>query len=400
MKILVIGAGDYQAPAIKRVKELGHEAFCVDYKPGQPGFGFADGYRIIDVRNKEACLEYAKELAIDGVLTWGATLTLPTVSFIAEKMGLPGLPMDTSVLSMNKWAIRERLSACGLNDAGESKVFRSIKEARDGDFKYPFVVKPCDGSGSKGVNVVFEPEQAIAAISDALSCARNGEIYVEPFVHGKEFSAECYACDGQVYVYSIVKTDFYWREEYPVYCQTTYKDITDDERISVEEEVIKAVRALGVSFGPVNFDLIVSSEDHKPYIIDVGIRNGQNLLASHIIPYSRGVNELDQSINLCIGRSVDPVPIREKYISSRLLIYPPGVISDILPLDGVIGRDHVIDIVLRKNKGDRLNRYQVKSDICGWVLVEGDTPEEAFEWSSRAWETLRNYIIIDPEHNV
>lgn len=400
MRILVIGAGDYQVPAIKRIKESGHEAYCVDYKSGQPGFAYADGYRIIDVRDKESCLGYARELEIDGVLTWGATLTLPTVSFIAEKMGLVGLPMETSVLSMNKWAIRERLFKCGLNSAGESKVFRSIEEIQGYPFSYPFVVKPCDGSGSKGVSIVFEPEQTVSALSNALACARNSEVYVEPFIPGKEFSAECYACNGQVYVYSIVKTDFYWREEYPVYCQTTYKDITDEERVAVEEEAIKAVKALGVSYGPVNFDLIVSSEDHKPYIIDVGIRNGQNLLASHIIPHSRGVDELDQSINLCIGRPVNPTPTRKKFISSRLLIYPPGVISEIRPLDEVIGRNHVIDIILRKKKGDRLSRYQVKSDICGWVLVEGDTPDDAFKWSSLAWETLRHYIIIKSESNV
>ena len=101
MRILIIGAGSYQVPAIQRVRALGHEAYCVDFKAGQPGFGYADGSRIIDVRDKEACLAYAAELNIDGVLSWGATLTLPTVSFIAQRMGLPGLPIETSVLSLN-----------------------------------------------------------------------------------------------------------------------------------------------------------------------------------------------------------------------------------------------------------------------------------------------------------
>ena len=156
MRILIIGAGDYQAPAIKRARESGHEVFCVDYKEGQPGFRYADGYRIVDVRDKEGCLAYARELQIDGVLTWGATLTLPTVSYIAEKMGLPGLPMETSVLSMNKRALRERLAARGLNSAGDSHVFRNLEETLDFPFSYPFVVKPCDGSGSKGVSIVHD----------------------------------------------------------------------------------------------------------------------------------------------------------------------------------------------------------------------------------------------------
>ena len=66
----------------------------MDYKPGQPGFVYANGYRVIDVKDKESCLVYARELGIDGVLTWGSTLTLQTVSYIGEALNLPCLPME------------------------------------------------------------------------------------------------------------------------------------------------------------------------------------------------------------------------------------------------------------------------------------------------------------------
>ena len=91
-KILVIGAAAYQVPAIQRIKKLGHKAYCVDYKEDQPGYAYADGYRIIDVRDKERCLQYAQTLEIDGVLSWGSTLTLETVSYIAEHMALSAIP--------------------------------------------------------------------------------------------------------------------------------------------------------------------------------------------------------------------------------------------------------------------------------------------------------------------
>lgn len=51
-RVLIIGAGNYQTPAVQRVRNLGYEAYCVDYKPGQPGFVYANGYRVIDVRIK------------------------------------------------------------------------------------------------------------------------------------------------------------------------------------------------------------------------------------------------------------------------------------------------------------------------------------------------------------
>lgn len=393
-RILVIGAATYQVPAIQRVKELGYEAYCVDYKEGQPGFAYADGYRIIDVRDVENCLLYAKELNIDGVLTWGATLTLPTVSYIASRLSLPCMPMEVSELSMNKYSIRKRLTEKGLNSEGDTFALFCIDDIKNHTFQVPFVVKPCDGSGSKGVRIVEKEEDIADAIQYAFDGARNNEIYIEPFVEGEEYSVEAYACGEDVYIYTIIKTDFYWASDFPVYRQTTYMGVDEVLESCINSEIEKAVRALNITFGPVNFDIIISKKTRKPYIIDVGIRNGQNLIASHIVPYSRGVDELNNSISLCLGNTCNPSPIRKKFISSRLLIYKPGVITKIYPLGTEIGKNGVVDIIMRKKEGEVLPSYQTKSDICGWVLAEGETPSIAQQCADAAYERLKDYIII------
>lgn len=393
-KILIIGAAAYQVPAIVRVKELGYIVYCVDYKEGQPGFVYADGYKIIDVRDKEHCLEYAKELGVDGVLTWGATLTLPTVAFISENMGLLGISKETAELSMSKFLIKKKLAECGLNTGGEVFQLRNWDEVRAHQYHFPVVIKPSDGSGSKGVSVVKEKTELYEAIQYAFDGARNHEIYVEPFIQGTEYSVEAYVNSGKIYIYSIVKTDFKWMSDYPIYIQTTYLDLDEDAENKIGVEIEKAIRALDVQWGPVNFDVIVSAEDGKPYIIDVGIRNGQNLIASHIVPLSRGVDELNNSIRICLGQEIDANPVKKDYISSRLLIYNPGEIVDIKPYNNLIGQNHIVDIILRKKVGDNLPYYQTKSDICGWVLTNGSTPEEALSYSNDAWELLKNYIII------
>lgn len=393
-RILVIGAAAYQVPAIQRIRELGHVAYCVDYKEGQPGFAYADGHRIIDVRDKEGCLKYAQELGIDGVLTWGATLTLETASYVASAMSLPALPIETARIATNKYLIRKRLTEKGLNVGGEVFAIMGKEDVQNHEYQVPFVVKPCDGSGSKGVRIVTDEKDITAAIQYAFDGARNGEIYVEPYVAGEEFSVEAYVCNGAVFVYSIVKTSFEWKGIYPEYTQTTYLGISKAMEMAIKEEVMKAVKALNVTFGPINFDLIISDVNGKPYIIDIGIRNGQNLLASHIVPYSRGVDELNNSINLCLGHNIDANPKKKEYISSRLLIYAPGEITEIKPYKHLIGQNHIVDIILRKKSGDILPNYQTKSDICGWVLTSGSTPEDALRYSNDAWELLKEYIII------
>lgn len=393
-RILVIGAAAYQVPAIKRVQELGHEAYCVDYKEGQPGFAYATGYRVIDVKDKDRCLKYAKELKADGVISWGSTLTLPTVSYICERMGLPCLPYDTACISTSKYQIRKRLTDCGLNSYGDVFELCSWEEAEQRSFQVPFVVKPSDGSGSKGVSIVKNQSDIKSAIQFAFDGARDNHIYVEPFIEGVEYSVEAYAANGKVSVYSIVKTDFEWGKSFPLYKQTTYLGISTDTERSIALEVEKAVAALGLNFGPINFDIIISNKDGKPYIIDVGIRNGQNLIASHIVPYSRGVDELDNSINFCLGIHVDITPTKKDYISSRLLIYSPGIIDEIKKYEELIGSNNIVDIIIRKKVGDLLSPYLTKSDICGWVLCKGDSPEEASVCADRAWDLLKKYIII------
>lgn len=43
------------------------------------------------------------------------------------------------------------------------------------------------------------------------------------------------------------------------------------------------------------------------------------------------------------------------------------------------------------------NEYKDKSDTCGWVITEGETPDEAERLAEKAKETLKNYIIITEE---
>ncbi|MBE6601958.1 MAG: ATP-grasp domain-containing protein [Ruminococcaceae bacterium] len=394
-KILVIGAGDYQVPAIKRISELGYEAFCVDKNDKAPGFPFAKGFGIIDVCDKEACLRFAKEIDVDGVMTYGATITLPTVVYIAKNLGLFSLPAETAEISKSKYQIKKCLSEHGANIKGRFFEICTPDDARLKSVQFPCIIKPSDGSGSKGVVCVTKSEELDAAVETAFAAARNNEVYVESYIDGEEYSVEAFANGNDIYIYAIVKTDFRRVNGEVIYGHCLWLGISSDVETLICEEVKKAMNALGITMGPANFDIIVSKDDGKPYIIDVGIRNGQNLIASHIVPYSRGISELDNLIFACLGEPMSVVPMFKKNIATKLLIYHPGVIREILPYEHLIGTSHIVDIVMRKKVGDILPPYKTKSDTCGWVITEGETPELAYQYANEAREILKKYIIIE-----
>ena len=398
-KILVVGAGEYQMTLIKRITELGHEAYCVDYNKNAVGFGYATGYKVIDIMDKEACLAYARELGIDAVMTYGATISLPTVAYIAENMGLPALPVETAEISKSKYKIKKRLAEAGLNVKGDFFEMYSREDAKKHTFEFPCVIKPSDGSGSKGVSLVNNESELSLAIDYAFDSARFGEVYCEGFVDGEEYSAECFVCGDEVYVYAIVKTTFERsgsKNEDISYGHRTPSGLDADEKVLVENEVKKAIVALGINMCSVNFDVILSNDDKKPYIIDCGIRIGQNLIASHMVPLSRGVSVIDSTVGLALGERVDAEPKKEKCIATRLLIYTPGVIREIKDMSDVIGKNGVLDVVMRKKVGDIQRVYTDKSDNCGWVIATGSTPDEAEANAEAARKVLRDYIVITP----
>ena len=255
-----------------------------------------------------------------------------------------------------------------------------------------------DGSGSKGVSVVESVSGLKDALDYAFESARYGEVYAEGFIKGEEYSVEVFVSGDEVYVYAIVKTTFLRRGESNEdisYGHRTPSGLSEEAERLISEEAVKAVKALGVNMGSVNFDVILSEEDSKPYIIDCGIRIGQNLIASHLVPLSRGVSVIDNTIALALGERADAKPKTNRCIATRLLIYNPGVISQIRPMDDVTGKDGVLEVVMRKGVGDVQRVYTDKSDNCGWVIAEGNTPDEAESRAEAAKKILKDHIVID-----
>lgn len=394
-KILVVGAGAYQTPLIKRCVELGHETYAIDGNVGAVGFCYATHSKVINVLDKEACLDYAKAIGADAIMTYGATITLPTVSYIGRQLKLPAISEFAGNIATSKYAIKKRLAECGLNIYGSFASFTDREEALRFPFEYPCVVKPTDGSGSKGVAVVGSRDELPGALDYAFAGARYDEIYCEGFVKGEEYTVEAFSTGEKAYIYSVVKTTFDRTGDVVDYGHRTPSGLPNEAESLIKAEALKAIEALGINIGSVNMDIILSDTDGKPYIIDVGIRNGQNLIASHFVPLSRGVSVLDNAIALALGKNADAEPKYEKCIATRLLIYKSGYIKEIKSFDDVIGKNGVIDVVLRKSVGDYLPEYKEKSDTCGWVITTGDSPDEAETNARVAKDLLANYIIIE-----
>ena len=106
-KVLIIGAGFLQDFVICKANSMGYETYAVDADPDAVGFKHAHHHGVINIVDDHACLEYAKRNSIDGVLTAATDYGVLTASYIAQKMGLPGLKYEVAKLIKNKYKVRK-----------------------------------------------------------------------------------------------------------------------------------------------------------------------------------------------------------------------------------------------------------------------------------------------------
>ena len=391
--VLIIGAGFLQNFVIKKAKELGYYTITIDGNPNAVGFNNADEYSVVNIVDEAACLEYAKKINIDGVLTAATDYGVLSASYIAQELGLRGIKYETAKLIKNKYEVRKRLFESGADDTGLSfEVYDkcSIENVLN-KVNFPIMVKPCDGSGSRGASRVDRIEEFKDACSFAMENSLTGKATVEPFIFGEEYGAESFVLNGEVYVLGVMKK---LMTKPPYYAELGHS-IPSGLPTELEQKVIgcvtKAIKALDINFGSVNMDMLITNTGNV-HIVDIGARMGGNLIGSHIIPIGTGIDYMENMIKAAMGDKADFRAINKPSpVSTRLLALTPGKIQA-LPDFKALENENVI-IKHHLNVGDTINEYHTNLDGCGYVVCKDDNIKVADANAEQIKSIINNTII-------
>lgn len=386
-KVLIIGAGFLQAFVIRKARELGYETLAVDADPNAPGFTHADRYAVINIVDEKACLEYARQEKIDGVLTAATDYGVLTAAYIAQEMGLPGLKYEVAQTIKNKYKIRKCLYENRVDDTEQAYEVDADTdlELLKKTLSYPVMVKPCDGSGSRGANRVDRPEELEQACRTAMEASLTRKAEIETFIFGDEYGAESLVVNGEVHVLGVMKK---WMTQPPYYAELGHaipSGLSPETERYVISCVEKAIKALGVNFGSVNMDMLIT-QSGKVYIVDIGARMGGNLIGSHIIPLGTGVDYMANMIRAAVGDPCDFTSTGGSAVATRLLALTPGTVMQIPDMEQFAAEDTVIEHHLAPS--DKINEYHTNLDGCGYVVCTADNAEKATQKA----EAIKNQI--------
>lgn len=366
----------------------------LDGSAAAPGFQFADESAVINIVDQEACLSYAQEKQVDGVLTAATDYGVLAMSRIAEVMNLPAINFASAETIKNKFLVRKALFEAHADDTQQAyeitcddDIIRVTEVV-----KLPVMVKPCDGSGSRGASKVEKIEDFRVACLTAMNSSLTHKAVVESFVVGKEYGVESYVYQGEPHVLAIMRK---WMTEAPYYAELGHSipsRLDPETEKHIKKCVEKAIRALGINHGSVNMDILLS-ENGAVHIVDVGARMGGNLIGSHIIPIGTGIDYMANMIHGAIGDDVELIPTTvPQCIVTRILALTPGIVVG-LPDFTAIEKEYQVEIHHHLVAGSTINEYRTNLDGCGYVVAVSNDYDTAVTNAELALKRIDNEII-------
>lgn len=335
-KIMILGASILQLPAIEKAKEMGLEVIAVDMNPDAEGFKVPGVIKeVISTIDTPAIIEAARRHRIDGIMTLATDMPMRSVASVAKEMGLTGIDEGTALRATNKAEMRKALKAYNVpvprffTASDESEYNEVVKQ-----FSVPFIVKPVDSSGSRGIFEVADitdQNMVRKAYDYCKPYSKTGDVIVEEYMSGPEVSVETLSIDGTCHVLQI--TDKLTTGA-PHYVEMGHSQPTRHSKEiakKISETAIAANKAIGIKNGPSHTEIIITGEG--PKIVEIGARLGGDCITTHLVPLSTGVDMVECNIRIAMGEKPDISCKYNRGSAIRYLSTENGVIKNIKGLD-------------------------------------------------------------------
>jgi biotin carboxylase len=168
--------------------------------------------------------------------------------------------------------------------------------------RYPCVLKPLHLSGSRGVIRADNDRDFDAACARIREISRAPEILVEDYIPGREFALEGIVTDGRLQVLAIFdKPD---PLEGPFFEETIYltpSAETAATRQAMEAAAQDAVRALGLTYGPVHAEMRIN--ERGVWVLEAAARPIGGL-CSRVLRFDGDVTLEELLLRHALGRDV------------------------------------------------------------------------------------------------
>lgn len=394
-KLLLLGGSQFLRPVIEAAKKLGIYTITCDYLPDNAAHKLSDEYHNISIVDREAVLEVARMLDVDGVMSFACDVGVVTAAYVADKLGLPSCgPYESVCILQSKGRFRQFLTDNGfaVPTAGEYSSVEEVK-ADMGRFRGSVIVKPVDSAGSKGVSRVDNEEQIEEAVRHALAYSFCGKIVVEDFIEkkGDSSDSEFFSVNGEVKFASFSRQLFDVEASGP-YTPAAYSwpaSISAENQRELTSEIQRLLKLLGMGTSIYNVETREGT-DGKAYIMEVTPRGGGNRLAE-MLRYATGTDLITNAVRAAVGMPVESVEQSEfdgHWAEVILHGDAAGTFDQLWIAEEIRGCVEEEDLWIQP--GDQVEEFSAANKTIGTLVLRFDSGEQM----QKVMSDLKSYVKV------
>lgn len=392
-KLMLLGGLRYLLPVIEAAHQLGYYVITCDYLPNNIAHKYSDEYHNISIIDKEAVLALARELQIDGIMSFAVDPGVVTAAYVQEQMGLPAFgPYESVCILQNKDRFRNFLTQHGFN-VPKAKGFSSIEDAMSEKYWYPWpvIVKPTDSAGSKGVTRVDRWEDLKAALEVAFEHSLSKRVIVEEFIEkaGCSSDTDSFSIDGELKFVSFSAQRFDEHAPNP-YTPSAYSwpsTMTKAQEAELASEIQRLLKLLNMRTSIYNIETRVGTNG-KPYIMEVSPRGGGNRLAE-MLRFATGVDLITNTVRAAVGDEV--VGVEQKSYNghwAEVILHADKDGHFVgLDIESDFYKNHVKQVDLWVKEHDKVSAFRGANDAIGTLVLNFNSETELINALSnqQAW---------------
>jgi len=398
-KIIILGAGVMQGPVIKIAKELGFFTIVLDGSLHAPCISMADQFEQIDLKNKEEIETFARFTQNSserlGIMTAGTDFSA-SVAWVAEKLGLPGIPYEAALNASDK----SRMRACFKKANLPSPDFITITREYDinsVNLPFPLVIKPVDNMGSRGCRRVDSIEDFREAAKTALGFSRSGRAIVESYMDGPEFSVDAIVWHGEITICGLADRHIFFPPYFIEMGHTMPTVIEKEKQTSMLETFCAGICSLALAgkenIGAAKGD--IKFTENGPMIGEIAARLSGGYMSGWTYPYSSGALPIKGAILAAMGRKPEGlVPVKNRTCAERAFISIPGTVKEIYGIEQAREQKHINDVFLRIKEGDNVSFPENNVTKCGNIIAAAQDRVTAADAAETAARSI--LIRLDP----
>ena len=332
-------------------------------------------------------------------MTDQSDIAVPTVAYVAEQMGCPGIGHEMAELFTNKFKMREY---CRENKFKypEYRLCTNVEEAIEfyRELGKKVIIKPLDSQSSRGIFTIESEQELRDRFAETEAFTNSGDyVLVERYIEGTEFTVDGIVIDGTHHTLAISQKEHYAynRNIASKLFFTNYNETFDYDLLrKTNDELISGT---GIKYAITHSEY--KFEDGDYYLIEMAARGGGSRIASDIVPFMSGVDNYQLLINAALGQTPsvedlhtsDAEKMKERAAVLEFLdIESEGKkITKIEGVEQINAIPEILQLQLEFKEGDIIEKAQDDRSRVGFFIARAESKERIEEIEKEVKNTLK-----------